>query len=58
MVVSRFFTTSWLGLFETPITAVKRKIGGFPKLPSATPFILGTLSEMSAIALEKIIGGR
>ena len=35
-----FLTTSWLGLdfAETPITADKRKIKDFPKLPSANFF--------------------
>jgi hypothetical protein len=45
---SQLFATSWLGLgfTETPITADKREIKDFPKLPSATSFIRKTLSEI------------
>jgi len=34
---------------QQQITADKREIKGFPKLPSATSFIRKTLSEMEAI---------
>ena len=43
----QLFATSWLGLFETPITADKRLRYASPKfLPSATSFIHKTLGEM------------
>jgi len=34
------------------ITADKREIKDFPKLPSATSFIRDTLSEMPAVAFK------
>jgi len=42
----QLFATSWLGLFETPITADKRLGYASPKLPSATSFIRETLYEI------------
>ena len=47
----QLFATSWLGLgfAETPITADKREIKDFPKLPSATSFIRKPLGEMARL---------
>ena len=45
-VGSQLFATSWLGLFETPITADKREIKDFPKFATQTSFIRQTLGDM------------
>ena len=52
----QLFATSWLGLgfAETPITADKREIKDFPKLPSATSFIRKTLAEIGRLKDEKV----
>jgi len=54
MAGSQLFATSWLGLgfAETPITADKREIKDFPKLPSATSFIRETLGEIGCTMLK------
>lgn len=45
MTDSQLFATSWLALFETPITADKREIKDFHKLPMTTSFILKPLYQ-------------
>jgi hypothetical protein len=58
--VPQLFTTLWLGLgfAETPITADKREIKGFPKLSLATSYTRKPLGELGRNVEEVDIHGR
>jgi len=51
--LGQLFATSWLGLFEIPITVDKRLRYASPKFASQTSFIRETLGEIVSFDKEE-----